>query len=554
MSTLERASRAESRTGSRAVAVLRHPVVAAVLLAGTLHVVWAVFLATDGGDLAAQYAWTQFADQHPDSAYNLSWYGGMHPFSYSVLTPYLMAALGVRTTAVIAGTASAGVFARILTRAQVRRPMVPALWGAFALWCDSASGRVTFSVGTFFGLAAVLVSYASVGGRTARGTAAALLGALATLSSPVAGLFVEVVAAGLFLTGRRNESYAMAAGPVIVVGATTIFFPFYGVQPFSVGGALLPIAVSLPLALWAPRSWRPVRMGAAVYCVGVALTLAIPSPVGSNVVRLALLFAGALLLAAAAGRRRAEPRRVLALCLAFALAAGWQIFKPVQDLVATAPAAGWQSYAKPLVGELKRLKADEGRVEVVSAQTHFEAAGLAPYVDLARGWNRQLDVERNPIFYDGKLTAATYHAWLRRWAVDYVVLPNAAPDNAAASEARLVTGGQSYLRPVWQDRHWRVYHLTDPLPMASAPAKVVMAGASVLSVQVPAAGWVMVRVPWSPWLGVLDGGHGCLRQDGPWTQLRAKTPGLFRIGARYQLPRGTPCQTPTAKPSPHTLS
>ncbi|MBY8885911.1 MFS transporter [Streptomyces sp. PTM05] len=544
MTTLEPASRAAFSPRRQAVAAwLRDPVVASVLLAAVLHVVWAVFLATEGGDLAAQYAWTEFADRNPGSAYNLSWYGGMHPVSYSVLTPYLMAALGVRTTAVIVGTASAAIFARMLVHTRVRRPMVPALWGAFALWCDSASGRVTFAVGVFFGLAAVWVAYESWGSRAWRGAAAAVLGALATMSSPVAGLFVEVVAAALFFTGRRKDAYAMAAGPVLVVAATTIFFPFYGVQPFSLAGALLPIGVSLPLALWAPESWRPVRIAAGVYSLGVALTLAVPSPIGSNVVRLALLFAGALLLAAAAGRRHLEPRKVLALYLAFAVAAVWQIFKPVQDLVATAPAAGWASYARPLESELRRLDADQGRVEVVSAQTHFESAGLSPYVDLARGWNRQVDVERNPLFYNGTLTAASYHDWLRRWAVNYVVLPNATPDNAAVVEARLVSEGQPWLRQVWKDPHWRVYRVTDPVPLAAAPSTVVQAGESELSLRVPAAGSVLVRITWSPWLGVLGGGHGCLEQDGDWTMLHASGPGLFRIGARYQLPRGTPCPT-----------
>ncbi len=547
MSTLEPAPRVAFLSRPPVAAWLRHPMVAAVLLAGVLHVVWALSLATEGGDLAAQYAWTEFADRNPESAYNLSWYGGMHPVSYSVLTPYLMAALGVRTTAVIVGTASAAVFARILVRSGIRRPMVPALWGAFALWCDSASGRVTFAVGVFFGLAAAWISYEERGDRVLRGTAAAVLGALATMGSPVAGLFVEVVAAALFFTGRRKEACAMAVGPVIVVAATTIFFPFYGVQPFSLGGALLPLAVCVPLALWAPRSWRPVRIAGVVYSLGIVLTLAIPSPVGSNVVRLALLFGGALLLAAAEGRRRSEPRKVLALYLAFAAAATWQIFKPVQDLLATAPAAGWTSYSRPLVGELGRLNADQGRVEVVSAQTHWEAAGLAPYVNLARGWNRQVDVERNPLFYSGTLTAEAYHEWLRRWAVDYVVLPNAVPDNAAVAEARLVTKGTSWLAPVWRDPHWQVFRLTDPLPMATAPSKVVRAGASVLSVRVPAAGSVTVRVAWSPWLEVLGGGHGCLEQDGSWTRLRASGPGVFRIGAMYHLPRGTPCATSPLK-------
>ena len=51
---------------------------------------WFFFFANSGGDLAAQDAWAEFVGRHPDSAYNLAWYGGMHPVSYSVVSPYLM--------------------------------------------------------------------------------------------------------------------------------------------------------------------------------------------------------------------------------------------------------------------------------------------------------------------------------------------------------------------------------------------------------------------------------------------------------------------------------
>ncbi|MDF3292539.1 MFS transporter [Streptomyces silvisoli] len=543
MSTLEPAPRAALLPRLPAASWLRHPVVAAVLLAGALHVVWALFLAAEGGDLAAQYAWTEFAQHNPDSAYNLSWYGGMHPVSYSVLTPYLMAFAGVRTTAMIVGTLSAAVFAQLLIRSGVRQPMTPALWGAFSLWCDTVSGRVTFAVGVLFGLAAVWAAYETWGNRFVRGGTAAALGALATLSSPVAGLFVEVVAAALMLTGRRKAGCAMAAGPVLVVATTTLLFPFYGVQPFSWGGALLPVLVAAPLAVCAPKSWRPMRIGAAVYVLGVVLTLAVPSPVGSNVVRLALLFGGPLLLAAIAASREVDARKTLVLGLAFAVALVWQIFKPVQDLLSTAPAAGWSAYSRPLLTELDRLGADRGRVEAVAAQTHWESAGLAPYVNLARGWNRQVDVERNPLFYHGTLTAEAYHEWLRRWGVSLVVLPNAEPDGASVAEARIVAAGQPWLRPVWHDAHWRVFRVTDASPLADAPAQVVRAAEGEMSVRVPKPGAVLVRVTWSPWLGVLGGGNACLEQDGEWTRLRAAEPGVFRIGARYQLPRGTPCRT-----------
>lgn len=50
----------------------------------------------------------------------------------------------------------------------------------------------------------------------------------------------------------------------------------------------------------------------------------------------------------------------------------------------------------PLVNQLQEAGAEKGRVEVVPARSHREASALAPYVNLARGWNRQADMERNP--------------------------------------------------------------------------------------------------------------------------------------------------------------
>ena len=39
-------------------------------------------------------------------------------------------------------------------------------------------------------------------------------------------------------------------------------------------------------------------------------------------------------------------------------------------------------------------------------------AEIAPQFPLARGWERQLDAGRNPIFYGGVLTRLTYANWL----------------------------------------------------------------------------------------------------------------------------------------------
>ena len=535
------------RITPRRRAALR-PVLAATALAGVLQLFWALFLATDSGDMAAQYAWAQFASAHPGSAYDLAWYGGMHPVSYSVLAPYLMALFGVRATAVAAGTLCAALLARLVVRTGIRRPMPPALCGALALSCNTFSGRTTFGLGLCFALAALLVVHETRGTPRARAVAAGLLGVIATASSPVDGLFLLVVVPGLFLYGRRTAAVALAAGPPLVVGATTLLFPFYGVQPFPLAEAALVVAVTGPLALLAPRSWRAVRLGSWVYLVGSLLTLVIPSPVGSNVERLALLFAGMVLLAAAMATRG---RRAAALWLAFAVALGWQCVQPLTDLQVTVPAAGWTQYAQPLVAELGRLGAGRTRVEVVGAASHVEAATLTPYLELARGWNRQLDVARNPLFYGATLTAGAYYAWLRDWAVGYVVLPRGvAYDEGSVTEARVVIGGQPWLRPVWSDRHWQVFRVAGAVPMASAPATVLQAGEAQLTVRIPEAGSTLVRVAWSPWLDLPPGSPGCLAPDGDWTRLTVTAPGTYRIGASYRLPRGSACGTP----APGTLA
>ncbi|WP_051950843.1 hypothetical protein [Actinacidiphila yeochonensis] len=548
MTTLQPARRVAAVRGPRALIQRidwRHPVAVATVLAAVLHLLWALYLAKDSGDMAAQYAWTEFIRAHPSATYNLSWYGGMHPASYSILSPYIMAILGVRTTGVLAGTLTAGVAALMLTRARIKRPLIPVLWTTLALWGDVVSGRVTFALGMLFALIAAALLYPderAARGRPSRVVAATALTALATMASPVAGLFMMVVAAVLFLTRRHKEAYLIAAAPPVVIGATSLLFPFYGVQPFKWYFAIIPFAVSVVVGLVVPRTWRAVFIGSWVYALGVVLTFVIPSPIGSNVERLALLFGGTVLLIVAMASTRRTRRSVL-LWLSFASAATWQIVTPIVDQVITSSAVA-SYHAAPLIDELKTLHADLGRVEVVPLRSHWEASGLSPYVNLARGWNRQADVERNALFYDGTLSGATYYKWLRNWGVRYVVLPSAPPDGAAVAEARLVAAGPPGLTEVWQDADWRVFSVKDPLPLAEHPAVVERAGPADLTVRMTSSGSALLRIPWSPVLGIEgsnDSDHGCLAPDGDWTRLYAPAAGTYKIGGSFALIRGTQC-------------
>ncbi|MGV9556814.1 MFS transporter [Streptomyces sp. NPDC003522] len=557
----------------------RHPVLSVTVLSGILHLAWFFAFANSGGDLAAQDAWAEFVGRHPDSAYNLAWYGGMHPVSYSVVSPYLMSVLGVRTTMMIAGTISAALLTLILLRCRpVRDPVWPALAGVFALLCNAASGRVTFGLGNMFALGAVAVvfcwPYRWRYKRWAKALCAAPLAALATMGSPVAGLFLGLVAVALFLQKRRPGAWALGLAPTAVVAVSAWAFPFSGTQPMSFGSASLPLAFSVIVFVLVPRDWKTVRITAAVYGLGVLGVWVISSQIGSNITRLAMLFSGVVLMAAlpfAVPRSR----KWYAIVLSSLVFVGWIGFKSVDDVYRTTPAASWARELAPLVNELQEVGAEKGRVEVVPARSHREASALAPYFNLARGWNRQADMERNPLFYDDTLNSANYREWLKRWAVHFVVVPRDVPDgDGGQRERELVQRGLPYLEQIWGDANWQLFQVKAPGSLAEPNAVVQRAAQGEMTIDVREAGRILIRIPYSPWLSIVDergrsleppreteasedraegepkvydNANGCLFEteedaDGDrWTVLIAPKAGTYRLAAPYQLPRGTPC-------------
>ncbi|GAA3980003.1 MFS transporter [Streptomyces sp. NBC_01352] len=559
--------------------LLRHPVLSVTALSGALHVVWFFTFANSGGDLAAQDAWAEFVGRHPDSAYNLAWYGGMHPVSYSVVSPYLMSVLGVRTTMMIAGTISAGLLTMVLIRSRsVKNPLWASLAGVFAFLCNAASGRVTFGLGTMFALGAVAVvfcwPYRWRYKRWAKALCAAPLAALATMASPVAGLFVGLVAAALFLQKRRPGAWALGLAPSAVVAVSAWLFPFAGTQPMKIGSVILPLLYALFVLFLVPREWKTVRLTAGVYALSIVLVWLVSSQIGSNISRLAMLFAGVALVAAlpfAVPRTR----KWYAIVVAFAGFTTWIGFKSVDDVVHTTPTASWARELAPLVNELQEVGAEKGRVEVVPAASHREASALAPYVNLARGWNRQADMERNPLFYDDTLNSANYHEWLKRWAVHFVVLPKDTPDgDGGERERQLVQRGMPYLKQIWGDANWQLFRVTDPAPLAEPNAVVERAAQGEMTMQVKKAGRILIRIPYSPWLSIVDAEgnklkppqetdaskdradgtpktydnvNGCLMETeedaegDKWTMLLAPQAGTYRLAAPYTVPRGTPC-------------
>ncbi|MFG2382001.1 hypothetical protein [Streptomyces avermitilis] len=510
----------------------RVPLVA-TLPAVPLYAVWWVFLATGGGDLAAQVAWADFVSRQATSPYDLAWYGGIHVGSYSLLSPFLMAGLGVRTVTVLSGLAATWLAACLFVRGGVPRPLWPALLATLTLWCDVACGRSTFALGTAIGLAACV----AVTGPSRRPVVAALCGALATVASPAAGLFLLVVGAARLLVREFTTAAALLLPPVVVVALTTLLFPIDGEQPMQTDDIWWPLLFAAVLVVVAPRQWRVLRLGSLVYMAGIVLAVPVSSPVGSNVVRLAELFAPPALLAALLRPGLHTVRRI-ALAAALALSVNWVGQHAVHVLRMSTPVPAWATHTHGVVAALDRLGAEGTRVEVVPAENHRETTALAPHVNTARGWNRQVDVARGALFYDGSFSAATYRAWLDHWGVGLVVLPHGTPDWAARQEAALVRDEPGWLEPVWRDAHWSVYRVVDATPLVSGGASVTASDSAGLTVRTPRRGSFTVRVAYSPWLRT-DG--GCLERAGEWTRLTVPASGSYRLSSSYRLPRQGHC-------------
>ncbi|CAM5541169.1 MFS transporter OS=Streptomyces fumanus OX=67302 GN=GCM10018772_31420 PE=4 SV=1 [Streptomyces fumanus] len=115
-------------------------------------------------------------------------------------------------------------------------------------------------------------------------------------------------------------------------------------------------------------------------------------------------------------------------------------------------------------------------------------------------------MERNPLFYDDTLNSANYHEWLKRWAVHSAVVPDKdEPDgDGGERERELVQRGLPYLKQVWGDANWQLFEVVEPTPLAEPNAVVQRADQGEWTLQVRRAGRILVRIPYSPWLSIVD--------------------------------------------------
>ncbi|MEA2246610.1 MAG: hypothetical protein QOH46_1139 [Solirubrobacteraceae bacterium] len=472
-----------------------------------------------GGDLASQ----SYRAHLGPVLWDNGWYGG-HPMpGYSLLFPLLGGIFGARLTGALAAVAAAAIFERLVVDRWGERARAGALWFALGTTANLISGRMTFALGLALALGAVFAV-----GRGRRGTAAALA-VLTSITSPVAAAFLGGAAVAWWLTERRAAAVGLGAAALLPVAALAAAFPEAGRFPFVASSFWPALAALVGVLLALPREERALRAAFGLTAMAAIASFLVDNPLGGNVIRLGTMLGGPLL-ACALWRRRTWLLAAMAVPLL-----AWQWAAPVTDLArASDDPSLHRGYFTGLLRFLDRSRGEPFRVEIPFTTEHWEARWVAAAHPLARGWLRQLDTLRNPLFYTGRpLTAARYRRWLRDNAVRFVAVPDAALDASARAEARLVLSGVPSLREVWRDAHWRVYEVAGARPLASGAARAVALGAEDVTLRADRAGNVDLRVRFSPYWR-LEGGRGCVAPaPGGWTQVRIGEGGTVRLAPSF---------------------
>ena len=526
----------------------------AVIVAAVLAVLYLV-LDPPSADLAAQTYRVGLFEREGPIAWDNYWYGGHHLPGYSVLFPPLASLLGLPLVAALSLVAGTAAFAALTRRLGASAGA--AVWFAVSFAAMLVSGRLAFALGVALGVAAML---AVIRGNRA---AAATLGTLTALGSPVAALFTALAgvavaatawgpaAPGNFRRGSQDPNqqsagrkYArqdphagaatagsaglsLAIAAALTTGLLILTFPEGGTEPF-VASAFWPALTAALITTACTKG--AVRTAAALYALLLTAAFAIDTPLGGNAARLGALVGGPLAVALIRDRR--------VLVLAAIPLAYWSVYPAARDWSqAHGDPARAASYYTPLLAQIDKAGGPPARLEIPFTEGHWEAAHVAEHIPLARGWERQLDRKVNAVFYEGTLSAERYHEWLLENAVRWVALPDAPLDYSAEQEAALIERGLPYLEEIWHDEHWRLYEVSEAAPInatAIEPDSFTTTGG-------------IVKLRWTPYWAVVEG-HGCVRRaPGDWTAVEPAPNGsqvrvAIRLDPTRTLSHGPRCR------------
>ena len=533
---------------SRAEAVLRAPWLLPCLI---VVAVTAGVLATGlrGADYPAHLLRAWIWDRSGFGVWNNHWYGGHSTPGYSVITPVLTAWFGPVTVVAVASLVGTWAFSTLTDR-LAPGSTTQAANAVFAV-CAGVNivvGRVSFGLGFALAMSALLAWHR----RFIR--VAVVLAPVTPLASPVAAVFLAIAAGAVAFESVRRERTGhldpyrstTRAAPAIVVATVTpllvlaVLFGSTGRFPFRTSHFLGSLVV-LGFLAWRFDS-RTVRTACALSVIASFVAWLVPNPLGGNFLRLAQLVGiplAVITLAAFDDRRR----RWLGLLAVVGI--WWATMPGVRAVVAW---SGDEStaigYHLPLIDQVQSRNLDGrplGRLEIPFTDNHWEAWFVATRVPYARGWERQVDLDRNEELYaleGDQLSIDDYHTWLHDNAVRWIARPDVELDEGGVAEAGVldqegVVRDIPWLRVVWSNGDWTLYEVLDYVPIVDAPAALVRQDVDEVVLRTDRAVRTTVRFVYNDELEI-DGG-ACLEQDADgWIVARLPGPGSYRIAVDVQ--------------------
>jgi hypothetical protein len=448
-----------------------------------------------------------------------------------VLYPVLAGVLGAAGAGVLACVGAAVAAGRLLRTTERRVDVLTMLSIVGTLGGALMMGQVPFLLGVGFGVAAISADREH---RPAWLVAALSVGC--SLASPLAGAFLLLSAAAASGASGWRRAWPYG-GALLGIAVAAVLGGASGPNPFpwtsfaasaAFAGALGASATFL-IAPGRPER-RPLLRLAGLLAVTAVCGFLIPNPIGGNVERFGRLIAVPLacfLLRTVVGRRRI----IVGLCAACAVV--WAAV-PVVSSAANGAADPSQNrrYFVGLLQFLKRQDAKDGRLEIPFTREHWEARWVATAFPLARGWERQSDLEYNAALYSPHLSDAAYRRWLLNNAVRWVALPDVPLDQGGKPEAALLKHAPSWLHLAWSDAHWRVWRVAGSPGLVSGPAAVTSLGSDSVNLRFRTPGSAVLRVHYSPLLQVRSGAACVSSTRAGWTRITVRRAGPVAVVAK----------------------
>ena len=459
------------------------------------------------------------------------WYAGHPTLPYSVLAPALMAVFGPFLVAGAGSVIATYGFTRLTLDLLPTRltSLANYVFGATML-VNVVVGRAPFALGLAMALIAVRMWQRD------RFTLAVVAAVSAPLVSPVAGAFLGLAASGAALTFgtiRRWQAVTVATASTAPIVIVSVAFGERIVFPFRGGHFVICMAVLLLTAFVLRRP--AVRRAAFVAAAAATAVYIVPNPLGGNYVRLAQIVAVPL---AVIGLEGVGKRLLVPVTLCTAAAISWSLHPGV---VAAVEWWGDESveaaYHQPLIDQVVARNADGrplGRLEIPFTENHWESLFVAPAVPFARGWERQLDIVRNPPLYDPALTLDGYHAWLGQFGVRWIAIPDVRLDHAGLTEQRLLAGADegaiAWLRLVWSNADWQLFEVRDYTPIVDPPASLLEQDAGAITIRTDRPAEVTIRYRYADQLAIHGGATVVPDREG-WIVARLPRAGDYRLAA-----------------------